>query len=57
MKRGFGGDTEMWASELAFKNRKISFSVIREGDNEGTTQVSPQLNWGVDRGSSTALKV
>lgn len=57
MKRGFGGDTEMWASELAFKNKKISFSVIREGDNEGTTQVSPQLNWGVDRGSSTALKV
>lgn len=57
MKHGFGGDTEMWASELALKNRKISFSVIKEGDNEGTTQVSPQLSWGVDRGSSTALKV
>lgn len=47
----------MWDLGLALKNREISFSVIREGDNEGTTQISPQLSWDVDRGSSTALKV
>lgn len=57
MKHGFGGEIEMWDLGLALKNREISFSVIREGDNEGTTQISPQLSWDVDRGSSTALKV
>lgn len=57
MKHGFGEDIEMQDSGLALKNRKISFSVIRGGDNEGTTQVSSHLSWGVDGGSSTALKV
>lgn len=56
MKHGFGEDIEMWDSGLAWKNRKISF-VIRGRDNEGTTQVSKQQSWGVDGGSSTALKV
>lgn len=48
LEMGFRIGLEKW---------EISFSVIREGDNEGTTQISPQLSWDVDRGSGTALKV